>query len=206
MKTGQPIALNIVYLPDEPTRNKTIELSQKLAARLPTEYILNPKNPLPHITIYQGLFPIKNQEKVKEVIKQIASQIKPFEITLTEFVIGVVKSFVWWNCLKTSRLAQIQKVVVEKANPLREGLIPEVIKTYQVSIEEKNQIKKCGSIISPPHITISRLKNPDDGEKVLKILGEGEHSVFRVDRIALGHMGDHGTVTGIIESFPLEGL
>jgi len=200
------IALNIIYLPDEKTRNKAIELSQKLAARLPREYILNPKNPLPHITIYQGLFPIRNQEKVKEAVRQIASQSKPFEITMNEFTVDVVRGFVWWNCLKTSRLAEIHKETLKEANPLREGLIPEVIKAYQASIEEKNEIKKYGSIINPPHITISRLKNPDDGEKVLKILGEGEHSVFRVNRIALGRMGDHGTVTEIIESFPLADL
>ncbi len=195
-------SLNIIYLPDEITRQKAIELSEKVASKLPAEFVLG-QGAIPHITIYQALFPTKNIEKIKDVVRQIASQSTPFEIEMSEFVANVVLGFVWWNCIKTDNIEKIYSEVIEKANPLREGLIPEGLKNYQGPEEKKREIQNYGSLQNHPHITISRLKNNDDGQKALDILGEKEDSVFKVDKIALGLMGDHGTVTEIIEEFTL---
>ena len=200
------IALNIIYLPDEQTRNKAIELSQKLATELFTEFVLNPQNPLPHITIYQALFPTKNLEKIKEFIKDLSSDIKAFEIEMNGFWVNVVRGFVWWNCVKIDQLVKIHLETLEKLNPLREGLVSEGLKTYPGTDDDKNDIENYGSLLVgkryTPHITITGLKNADNDKKVLEILGNQTNS-FRAKSISIGYLGNHGTVTEIIESFSL---
>lgn len=199
-------SLNIIYLPNEATQNKAIEISRKVSSQLPTEFTLG-QDRHPHITIYQARFPNKNIKKLKDIIREIAEKTEPFEIEMGPFVVNAVRGFVWWNCLKTETLTRVHLEMIERANSLREGLIPEGLKNYPTAGDEKKDIENYGSLLVgghyPPHITPTRLKNPKDGEKALEILGEREYSTFEVDRIALGRMGDHGTVTAIIEEFPL---
>lgn len=199
-------SLNIIYLPDEATRNKAIEISRKVSSQLPTEFTLG-QDRYPHITIYQARFPNKNIGQLKKIIDEIAHKTRLFEIEMCPFAINVVRGFVWWNCIKTDDLARTHLETISRVNPLREGLVPEGLKTYPATEGDKKDIKNYGSLLVGehyfPHITITRLKNSEDKEKAQGILGEGEYSVFGVDKIVLGQMGDHGTVTEIIEEFPL---
>lgn len=200
-------ALNIVYLPDDSTRRKAIELSERLASRLSIEFTLG-KDKHPHITIYQARFPTKNVEKLKEVIRQIVSKTRLFEIKMAEFLANVgVPGFIWWTAKKSDQLLKVHWKILDSVNPLREGLIPEGLKNYPAKEEDKMEIENYGSLLvgkrHQPHITITRIKNLSDGQKALKILGKEEHSTFTADKIALGYLGDHGTVTGIIEEFAL---
>lgn len=201
----ESVALNIVYLPDGITRKKAIEFSEKVGSKLPTEFVLG-QDTIPHITIYQALFPTKNISNVKDVIRKIAAKTGFFEIEMNEFVVNVVKGFVWWNCQKTEQLTKIHLETIEKLNPLREGLVSEVLKNYPATEADKKDIENYGSLLIgnryTPHLTITALKNSYDGEKALEILGEAS-SNFRVDRIALGYLEKHGTVAEIIEEFPL---
>lgn len=199
-------SLNIVYLPDEQTRNKAIELSQKVASKLSTEFILG-QGAIPHITIYQAEFPNKNITKVKEAIKEFASQTAPFGIEMGPFWINAVRNFVWWNCIKTNQLSKIHWGLMKKINPLREGLVPDSLKAYKVTEQDKMEIENYGALFMgkryTPHLTVSGLKNPSEEKEAFEVLGMEEHSTFIVDKISLGYLGRFGTVTGIIEEFPL---
>lgn len=199
-------ALNIIYLPDEATRNKAIELSRKILSDLPVEFILG-QGTIPHITIYQASFPTRNLQRVKEIVKEISSEIEPFQVEMGPFFVNVVRGFVWWNCIKSDQLVRVHWKTIDSLNPLREGLIPATLKNYPATEEEEMELKNYGAFLMgkryPPHITLTRLKNPEDEKRVFKILGKEERSVFTADKIAIGLMGDHGTVTEIIEEFPL---
>ncbi len=193
-------------MPDGITRQKAIELAYKISSKLPVEFVLG-QGTIPHITIYQATFPNKNIEKLKDIVREIASQTTPFEIEMGPFLANVgVPGFVWWNCIKTDIMNKVHLEIIDRANPLREGLVPDNLKNYSGPEIGKKEIEGYGSLLVKerysPHITITRIKNPDDSDKVMNILGE-EKSEFKADKIVLGYLGDHGTVTGIIEDFPL---
>ena len=200
-------SLNIIYLPDEATRNKAIELAAKVSSKLPVEFILG-QGTIPHITIYQAMFPNKNIEKVKQIIKEITGKTHSFEIEMGPFWINAVRGFVWWNCLKTDQLSEIHWNFIRGINSLREGLIPDSLKAYRIEGEkDKMEIENYGSLFAgeryTPHLTLTALKDPEDEQKSYKILGKEEESLFTVNKILLGRLGPYGTVTEIIEEFPL---
>lgn len=201
------LTLNIVFLPDEATREKAIEMSRKVAENLPVEFVLG-QGTIPHITIYQAMFPNKNLGKVKGIIRDLASKMGPFQVEMGQFWVNAVRGFVWWNCLKTDQLSEIHWKFIKETNNLREGLIPDSLKAYRIKGEQdKMEIKNYGALFAgaryTPHLTITALKNPDDEQKAYEILGKEKESLFTVDKISLGSLGPYGTVTGIIEEFPI---
>lgn len=201
------ISLNIAILPDSERRNKAIELSKKLASKVPSYFVLDGEHFHPHFTVYQAHYPVRNLEKLKIALYEIARRLKDLEITMTDFKVSH-ETFVFWSCLKTEDLISAQKEAIGIANPLREGLILPQLKDGRVESEgDKEDIRNYGSLlIGPryePHITITRIKNPKDSDKVLEILGEAKRETFRPESLVLAYLGDHGTVTKIIEKVNL---
>jgi len=73
---------------------------------------------------------------------------------------------------------------------------------------DKYDIKTFGSLLIgrryDPHITITRLKRKEDAPKAIRILGDSKRLSFSPKALILGYLGNHGAVTGIIESFHLK--
>lgn len=204
-KSQSAISLNIAIIPDGQTTNQAIELSQKVSLQIETEFVLNQNNLLPHITVYQAHFPVKNLEKIKTAVRSITSKTKPFTVSVNNFSISH-ETFLFWNCVKTDSFVYLQKEIIAKINHLRNGLIlPILSKITGLSEADKEDINRYGSLlIDPryqPHITITRLGNPKDSKKALEILGSRLKADFIVNRLIVGYLGDHGTVIGVIEEF-----
>jgi hypothetical protein len=200
------ISLNIAILPDKKTSQLAIALSQSLAKVVPAKFILNDINPIPHLTIYQAHFPLKNLGKIENIISEIVLDLKSFELTLGPFS-ATTQGNIWWNCVNQEEMKQIQTKIVKRCNLLREGQILPILKTYRgIDSEQAMVIKKYGSMWVgkqySPHISVSGV---DDIyiEKVLETLGKEKQASFLVDGIIIGKLGDYGTVTEIIKNFPL---
>ena len=52
-----------------------------------------------------------------------------------------------------------------------------------------------------PHVTITRLNKEADAEKAIKVLNGSKNILFKPKSLILGYLGEHGTITGIVESF-----
>ncbi|MBI2043129.1 DUF1045 domain-containing protein [Candidatus Pacearchaeota archaeon] len=116
-------------------------------------------------------------------------------------------TFLFWNSEKNDYLLKVQREFIDAINPLREGLIQPVLKTLtNVPEEERKNIERYGyptvGDSFKPHITITRIKSPDDARQSLESLTEYPYS-FEADRIVLAYLGAHGTVKKIISGFNL---
>ncbi len=202
------VSLNIATLPDKKVQEKAIQLSTKIAKQFPTEFILNTTNFLPHITVYQAHFPVKNIDKIKSTLREALGKLRPVKISLDDFSVSH-KTFLFWNCRRTEELTTTQRQIIEKLNPLREGLVlPHLANVEGISEEDALDISNYGSLlIGPrykPHITITRLRKAIDGEQALQVLkSENTKDSFTSNSLVLAYLGNHGTVNGVIRSFAL---
>ncbi len=205
-EVDKSVSLNIAILPDEAIRQRAIRFSQQISAAVPVGFILNETNLFPHITIYQAHFPVRNIPLLKEKLREITLKTQPFEIRLEKLSISY-ETFIFWSCIKTPHLQQLHNQTVAIANPLREGLVlPHLARVPAISPEDEKDKKKYGSLlIGPrftPHLTLTRVTNPADAQKALDII-QNPLASFRPTAIVLAYLGDHGTVNGIISTYPL---
>lgn len=206
--TGQDeVSLNIAILPDAERRNRSIEMSRNLASEVESYFVLDGVNFHPHFTVYQAHYPVRNLEKLREALPELAQRLKGLTITMDSFRVSH-ETFVFWGCEKTEELIGAQAETIGIANPLREGLVMPQLKDGRVKSEEdKEDVANYGSLlIGPrydPHITITRIKNPEDADKTISVLGEVNRETFRPESLVLAYLGDHGTLTKIIHKVSL---
>jgi hypothetical protein len=198
-------SLNIALLPDEKTRLKAIDLSKKLNENLPTNFVLNETDLLPHLTIYQAHYPMKNIEKIEKEVEEMLKAIKPFQMNMNGFW-STPQGNIWWNAQKEP-MATLQKNAMERFNSLREGLIiPGIEKLASLGEDYAWEINNYGSMWLTkrytPHISLTAVE-PENIEKTLEFLGDGEPAEFTANEIILGYLGKYGTVTGIIKRYNL---
>lgn len=200
----QVTTLNIAILPSDEVATQVIAMSKKIAEQVGSRFILNSDSLIPHITVYQAQYPNKNLDILKKLVQDLSSR-ESFEINL-DFVKISHETFIFWKCEKTDVLRKLQAKAIEIANPLREGLVPaQLFKITGLSEGDRYDAKTFGALlIGPrydPHITITRLKRKEDAEKAIEILGTSKKLSFKPKGLILGYLGEHGTVTGIIENF-----
>lgn len=207
-RSRNSVSLNIAILPPDEIADQVIEMSQKINSVVGSRFILKQGKLFPHITVYQAHYPIKNIEKIKLICQKIISETRPFNITLEQIII-TLETFLFWDCQKNENLQTLHQEAVDSANPLREGLIlPHLVDITGLTEEDRYDKETFGALLIGsryrPHITITRLNNKEDSVKALKLLAYQEQMTFKSKELVLGHLGDHGTLTGIIERYPFK--
>jgi 2'-5' RNA ligase len=206
----QSTSLNIAILPSTEVAAQAIEMSKKILTEMGSRYLLGFKTLIPHITVYQAQYPNKNIAKLKNIIEKFVLDLPSFRINLDAITVSH-GTFLFWNCEKNKVIQDIHEKVVALANPLREGIVlSQLADRTNLTPEDKSDIEKFGALlIGPryePHITITRLNRENDAEKAIKLLSDTKNILFKPKSIILGYLGDHGTVTEIIEEFPFNQL
>ena len=168
---------------------------------------LNKNDKFPHISIYQARFPKRNLASIQDAVRKLSSTVQPITLRLNDVTIDY-DTFIWWNADKTPELLSLQREVIERINPMREGMLAPTLATLtNVPLEEQESIRmygyaNVGASRYRPHITITRAKRPQDATEMLKALGK-RSATFRTTGIIVGYLGDHGIVSGIVEEFPI---
>lgn len=198
-------SLNIAILPTDEISAQAIIMSNKIANEIGSKFTLNSNSLIPHITVYQARYPSKNMDKVKNIARNLSLEQKLFEIKLDTITVSH-GTFLFWNCKKSLTLQNLQKRAVELANPLREGLTPPSLSDVTgLSRGDKYDVKHFGALLIGPryeqHITITRLNKEDDAKKAIKVLSGSKKFSFWPKGLILGYLGEHGTVTKIVENF-----
>ena len=118
----QTITLNIAILPSDDVAIEAVEMSNKVANEVESEFSLDQSRFLPHITVYQAQYPNKNVKILKKLVQDLSSR-ESFQINLGAITISH-ETFLFWKCEEVDILRRLQAKAIEIANPLREGLIP----------------------------------------------------------------------------------
>lgn len=199
--------LGVVILPNSITTKFSINLSRKLSNLFKTLFVLDGTKLYPHISLYHLAIPHKTYNKVVQKIESIATSTKPFKISSTRFTFEKLRNVIHWKCEITPELVNLHKRLLEELNPLREGAqINYNLKTY--TKEQQANIQKYGYPNSlyqyNPHITINKLGEIENIEHLLKQLPPSLNMSFTAESICLGKLAEYGTITEILEEFPLK--
>ncbi len=200
------LELNIVILPDEKTKEIAIDLSRKVSETYQTDFVLDGRKKHPHISIYPARFPEKKFDSVVAYLKTIASRMAPFEVALGKFFNH--SGFIWWNAELTNEFVHLHRAVLYQLNPLREGLILKAFQSGKFAMDETYNIQNYGySLVGnlyQPHVTITHISNQQEARKVVEEM-RPRIAKFIATKIAIGTLGDLGTLTEILEEFPFGG-
>jgi len=171
-----------------------------MSSSFETYFTLDGKTAYPHITVYQAKFPNNNLGKLTSELKEILNEIGTIDVKMNGF--RNYGEYIFWKCNMSKDLFRLHKTILNRLNPLREGLILDIFKEGKFNEIESKNIKQYGSMvvdtIYEPHITITRLRNVSDSQKSMNILESGDYK-FDVTKISLGYFGPHGTITGIMK-------
>ena len=115
-------------------------------------------------------------EKVKREIRAVGATQQPFTVDMHGYAVAY-DTFVFWDCVKSEKLENLQSAIIARVNNLREGLVLPVLKTMtNLSEEDKKDAQMYGSLLIGerfrPHITITRLKNGSEAKQAALILGQ----------------------------------
>jgi len=206
--TKEFIRLNIALKPPEFFAEKAIELSRELGRQFDSHFILDGAEYFPHITVYSPEFPADNLENILAAVKNIA--IKTNKLTLRGDQFEAEQGFAGVKFELTDKIKKLHENIVALLNPLREDHIREKYEApdykMKFSPEKIDNIKKYGSAsvmeLYNPHLTIIRLINEEQANKVAKNL-KWEIPEFEASELGIYKMGDHGTCKELVEKFEL---
>jgi len=174
------------------------------------KYILNKENAIPHITLFQGLFPEKNIDNLAQAISDIAGNTRGFKLKFKDLV--NFKSSVWAEFIKNPEVSNLHARVVEDIQPLREGLVePQFESTHPVyqslTVTRRKMVDEYGYPhlfeMFEPHISLMKLV---DREMVFIILDRINWRIkeLAITKLAIYDSGEEATAKGLIREFNLE--
>jgi len=203
----ETIKLNIAIGFNRNTSQEIVESLGDLNDTSDFKYILDNANFIPHITLYQNIFPVKNIEALKQTLSDIAGNALGFKLRFERITNN--KTSVWANFIKNPELMNLHQNIIDQIQPHREGLIEEQFQqehaVYQsLTVTRKKMVDKYGhphvGETFDPHISLMKLTDKD---LVFPAMNRIDWRIREVDcnSITLFESGLESTAKTIIEEF-----
>lgn len=202
------LQLNVCLLPEPAVYEAAIKMSQAYADYGETSLVLDGTQLFPHITLYSPEFPRHALEEIKVVLAKIAAETKPLKLELDSIATTITHG-ISLNYKENEEALQLRDLVIAQLNPLREGVIRDKYTDLAAFSEiERTEITHYGYPVKSkyhfPHITLSHYESKQTAAAALVVVPQTNIPVLStIPALAIGEMGKHGTVTKIIEIFPL---
>ena len=194
---------NIAIYPPSEICKKAIKISNNLK-NLGGVFTLGDKSFYPHITLYMLELPTKNIDRVKELLAEIASKVKPVAMTMIAMDQGKT-GYVGAGFAVTDELRELQKRIVRAINPLREGLTYHS-RDYPYSAEEMENLATYGydGVFEAfnPHLNFTLLSEDKRGINI-KMDVPSEDFSFTAQSIGFFILGDNYTCQTLISESKL---
>ena len=191
------LAVDVVLLPERRVADKAIELNRRLVGRFGAEIVLGKERCLPHISLAMGCIEEGDVEEIGEVLEEIARKAEIGALEITGAAVNVnsrgekVSSL---EVAKSEGLVRLHTEVMERMGRFfkgqarteyiaGEGEVAETTLEWINNYREKSSFERFR-----PHITLGY------GE----LEGEAFAGEFRMERLALCHLGNHCTCARIL--------
>jgi len=174
---------NIIILLPPPVAKRAIAWSNLISNKYKTDFVLDGKQFHPHVTLYQGEYPDENMPILEEKLAHIVQSAAPFCIRAKAF--SSFEEFLFVEIEKDDELVSFQKTIFIAAMTLGKSLSPVAGATFL------------------PHVTITRLQQPNRAEEVLSLLGATDIA-FEAHALSLANIGPDGTVNEVYREFPFQ--
>lgn len=199
------VDLNVVLLPDAATTDKLIVLSALLGKHFPTAFTLNGESHLPHLSLYPARYPLRNQDKVEEIVRNIAGSLEGMDVILEGY--SEFSGFVFFNVVKDKAIQDLHNTVFTALNEQREGHVSDVVVRLRgLSPRLKANIKRGGQIFIgedySPHVTLGYLEDRELARKAIDILPR-KPLQFSPSVIALAPFAPYGACPKPLFTFPI---
>jgi len=201
MELGIVIILSAVIMADSQRMNQEIYNDLK---------IKNVTN-VPHISLFQGRFPEKNQAQLEQAVAAIAHETAPFKIEMENNLIKASENIFWLTKSNDSLIKLHQKILAEIPRYTDGLLMQQVIDMPPSSLtaQQKQKIKKYGIYWVEenflPHITIfySSYDHPKIPAVLAQVKPSLQNAEFTVTKIAIARLGYVGNVESILQEYRL---
>lgn len=201
------IRINIAFILPAGVAESVAKLSRKISEKEDVHFVIDNKNFFPHITIYSPDYPKQDSDKVFDIIEELSKNLSSIKFKTKKILAN--QGFLGIEFDYSKEMKYIHESIVRALNPLRGGhILKKYIDAYDMNFSEdkKINIQKYGYPNSMnfyhPHMTITRLKNEKDAEKIISKM-QWPVEEFVVDKIGAYKMGENGTCVELIKEFNL---
>lgn len=205
------VRLNTTLKPPPGVAEAVIVLSKDVDKEHTAFFVLDDKHFFPHVTVYSPEYPRREQAEVLSRVEKLAASTP--KLTLKYVHATSSQGYIGLQLASTDSVRSLHEQLVEKLNPLRGGRLRDKYREdasdYHVrfSAKQKENIKNYGypgaMALYRPHMTVIRLKNEQEAQKVAEKLSWviGEMTFVQIGVYA---MGEHGTCTKELAVFDLQ--
>jgi len=197
-------AFDVVIVPSDTVKKRAVQLSRSLKKHGGL-FVLNERLYSTHVSLYMAELPLKNLSEIRKVLKNIASNQKSFKLNPILWHQSP-DGYIDVEYKKTKSLANLQRNIIKKLNPLREGLLREkdITRLKTAKGLEKHNIQKYGfrsvGRKFEPHLTLTKLKayKPEVTPRI-----SHERMSFSSTEIGIFYLGEHGTCKKLVAKYKL---
>ena len=201
------LELNVCLIPPKNISQHAISLSQQFSKKYETQFTLDNKHYIPHISLYHFPIPKHNLKILTSTLEEIANSHQSLILETTTLS---TRNYLWWNINKTHQLEKLHTDLLKKINPLRENLQRIKIDNSDQGFtnQQKMYIKKYAYPLVEsefvPHITITGFKDQHTKHTLNIISRPDKNFTFSINKLTLGTIGAFGNLPKIIKEFRLK--
>lgn len=198
--------LGIIVLPSSAVSANSKQMNKAINNDLKIENTYN----IPHISLFQGRFPDKNQLQLENTVSEIAQKTLPFNIEM-ESALQNLSGNIFWMAKLNPELNALHKQILAELPRYTDGLLMQQIMDIppnRLTTQQALNIKKYGVIWVgenfEPHITI--FYKSGSNAQISTILAHVRPSPkmqFIARKIAIARLGYAGNVVQILKEYQL---
>lgn len=197
---------DVVIIPTPEVARAACELSQLVASRYDTCFILNDTNQVPHLSLYHFA---AHEEKLSDIIEALGERFASQEAFMLQAVGYDRDNMPWLQALyeRSEHLSNLHESVLEAVAPFHEKR-----KNYNqteewstMSLVRKENLERYGwseaGSLYKPHITLTRFDEAIDQDNIPPF--PASMTSFMVTKLGLYELGDYGTCHNLLAQFNL---
>jgi len=198
------IAVDVVLLPEEAMTDRAIEINRRLIPDGGSKLVLDRRDRLPHLSLAMGVLDEDQVKAVQERLDRLARETAVRELEIVR-LLGSTNSRGETTSLleveKTDALQALHERVMEEMRPLfryevQEAMFADDVVASSTLDWVRSYPQKAAYENFHPHLTVGYGRAPADLSFPIP---------FTVTRLALCHLGNHGTCRKILAAAGMEG-